>query len=404
MLSRPIRSLSGPLAIGVGGLLLAGCQSESALDHFPTQHRDNAAHARAVVYHPRNGKLLASGADKQRDVFRAVDADTLYAPIRWTPEVLEGLARQRTLLQKRKLDRDRFGNLAIDEAKLLFTLDRLLDNAEADLPPLAGLDAYRLRGADQRGNVRFTGYYSPVVKVRRRADQKYRFPIYRKPDWEGPLPTRREIDGPRRLLQNEPDLVIAYAADPVAIYYLQLQGSGILEYAEDGRRQTLGYGGSNRHPYRSLDRFIIKQGKDFPLKSVAPAAIRRYLRRHPEMVDSLLFQNPSYVFFRERKRAAIRGAGHVPLLGGMTIAVDPRYIPLGSVLLGAVPTLDERGKVSGHDYRLLVAQDTGGAIRGPGHVDLYHGIGEAAQRAAGRLHHYGRLWLLLDSDNALASN
>ena len=400
---RTILSLTGPLALGLCGLLLPGCDRADALDHFPTQHRDNAAHAQAVAHHPRSGKVLTPGAALQKKAYQSVDADTLYAPIRWTPEVLEGLARQRTLLQKRKLDRARYGNLAIDEAKLLFTLDRLLDNAEAGLPPLAGLDAHRLRGADQRGNVRFTGYYSPVVKVRRKATRKYRFPIYRKPDWKGKLPTRREIDGPRQFLKKEKELVIAYAADPVAIYYMQLQGSGILQYAEDGSRQTLGYGGSNRHPYRSLDRFIVKQGKDFPLKSVAPAVIRRYLKRHPEMVDSLLFQNPSYVFFRER-RGSIRGAGHVPLLDGMTIAVDTRYVPLGSVLLGAVPVLNEHGKVSGHDYRLLLAQDTGGAIRGPGHVDLYHGVGDDAQRAAGRLHHYGRLWLLLDSGSSLAFN
>ena len=398
MHSRPIHTLWTPLAIGLCGLLLPSCHSDG-LDHFPIQHRDNEAHALRVSHSLRTGKVAAP-AD-QREVYRAVDADTLFAPIDWTPEVLEGLERQRTLLRKRKLDRAQYGNLRIDEAKLLFTLDRLLDNAAAGLPALSGLDAYRLRGADQRGNVRFTGYYSPVVKVRRSPRGKYRFPIYRKPDWTGPLPTRREIDGPRRILQQEKDLVIAYAADPVAVYYMQLQGSGVLRYAEDGTYQTLGYGGSNRHPYRSLDRFIARQNKDFPLKSVDPSVVRRYLKRHPEMVDSLLFQNPSYVFFEER-RGKIRGAGHVPLLEGMTVAVDPRYVPLGSVLLGAVPVLDTDGKVAGHDYRLLLAQDVGGAIRGPGHVDLYHGVGDDAQRAAGRLHHYGRLWLLLDSGSALA--
>ena len=379
-------------------LVCPGCDP-APLGHFPTDRRDNAAHALRVQHHRRSGKLL--GAGQQTDVYRAVATDTLYAPVVWTDEMRTGLERQRALLRRRRLNRERYGELTIDADRLLATLDQLLTNAATGVAPLAGLEAHRLRGADRRGNVRFTGYFAPELRVRRRPDARYRYPIYRKPDWTGPLPTRREIDGPRRMLADEPDLVIAYAADPVAIYYLQLQGSGHLHYVDTNERRTLSYGGSNRHPYRSLDRFILAQDEDFPLKSVDPKVIRRYLDRHPEMVDSLLFQNPSYVFFREGT-GAIRGAGRVPLLAGMTVAVDPRYVPLGSVLLGAVPVLDELGQVRGHDYRLLLAQDTGGAIRGPGHVDLYHGVGKDARRRAERLHHYGRLWLLLATDTPLA--
>ena len=396
---RPTTAFSGALALGLFGLFLPACGPD-ALDYFPTAHRDNAAHAQRVAYHPRTGKIAGP---EQSTVYRAVDADTLYAPVKWTPEVRTGLARQRELLRKRRLKQGKYGKLSIDEARLVATLDRLLDNAAADRPPLSGLDAYRLRGADRRGNVRFTGYFAPVLPVSRRATGKYRYPIYRKPDWTGPLPTRREIDGPRRILAAEPDLVIAYTDDPVALYYLQLQGSGRIRDVLTGEERILSYGGSNRRPYRSLDHFIVRQDKDFPLQSVDPKVIRRYLKRHPEMVDSLLFQNPSYVFFRER-RGAVRGAGRVPLLAGMTVAVDPRHVPLGSVLLGAVPVLDKRGKLTGHDYRLLLAQDTGGAIRGTGHVDLYHGEGNAARDAAERLHHYGRLWLLLDGTSTLALN
>ena len=78
----------------------------------------------------------------------------------------------------------------------------------------------------------------------------------------------------------------------------------------------------------------------------------------------------------------------------VSIAVDPAFIPLGSVVLAEIPRLNEQGQFLGHQLTLLVAQDTGGAIRGPGHVDLYMGAGLEAQRKASAMHHYGRLWLL----------
>ena len=92
------------------------------------------------------------------------------------------------------------------------------------------------------------------------------------------------------------------------------------------------------------------------------------------------------------------GAGLVQLLAEYSIAVDKRFIPLGSCLLARVPII-ERNKVTHHEYRLLLAQDIGGAIKGPGRIDLYTGIGEQARRKASALHHYGNLWLLLPKDN-----
>ena len=116
------------------------------------------------------------------------------------------------------------------------------------------------------------------------------------------------------------------------------------------------------------------------------------------MIDSVLFANPSYVFF-EPAQSRPKGAGLVPLTSMHSIAVDTRYIPLGSVLLATVPVINKRNQVIRHEYKLLVAQDVGGAIKGPGHVDLYTGIGTAARRKASALHHYGKLWLLLPNSD-----
>ena len=102
--------------------------------------------------------------------------------------------------------------------------------------------------------------------------------------------------------------------------------------------------------------------------------IKSYLKYNPELVKPILFTNPSYVFF-EKVNSKPLGAGHVPLTSDYSIAVDTRHLPLGSCLLAALPILDEEGDFSHHEYKFLLAQDVGGAIRGNGHVDVYCGIG-----------------------------
>ena len=103
--------------------------------------------------------------------------------------------------------------------------------------------------------------------------------------------------------------------------------------------------------------------------------------------------NPSYVFFKEGN-GVVKGAGAIPLTAGHSIAVDPKYIPLGSTLLAKVPIADEKGNFVKHEYRILFAQDTGGAINGPGHVDLFTGVGKSAKKIACNTHHFGELWLI----------
>lgn len=108
----------------------------------------------------------------------------------------------------------------------------------------------------------------------------------------------------------------------------------------------------------------------------------------------MLNKNPSYTYFKWKKKT-IAGAAGVSLTPMHSVAVDRTCIPYGACLLAKMPVLDNKGNLIGHKWQIIFAQDTGGAIRGPGHLDLYHGSGKSAGDKAGDLHHYGRVWLML---------
>ena len=137
---------------------------------------------------------------------------------------------------------------------------------------------------------------------------------------------------------------------------------------------------------------MISKGYTTPDK-VSINSIKKYFWRNPDKLLEVLSANPSYVFFKEGK-GVVKGAGAIPLTAGHSIAVDPKYIPLGSTLLAKVPIADEKGNFVKHEYRILFAQDTGGAINGPGHVDLFTGVGKSAKKIACNTHHFGELWLI----------
>ncbi|MEL6924108.1 MAG: MltA domain-containing protein, partial [Bacteroidota bacterium] len=206
-------------------------------------------------------------------------------------------------------------------------------------------------------------------------------------------PTRAEIDGDGAL--DGRGLEIAYAKNLVDVYFMQVQGSGYVEF-RNGERKLFAYDGTNKHPYRSIGRHMV-DNNIIEAQFISMSRIKRYLNQHPNMRDSVLFHNPSYTFFTPQQSSP-RGAGLVPLTSDYSIAVDPKYIPLGSCLLGWVPIINERGHLLRHEFRFLVAQDVGGAIKGAGHIDLYSGTGLEGRKKASYLHHYGKLWLLLPKE------
>ncbi len=376
---------------------LAGCEEPStgALA-IPSGPEKDAAAAEEEAALPakrlwRNGK--ARSAPLMTDLYEPAPLDSFDLPI-IDGKFIEALENNLQLLRfQQRPQNQQIGNLRINFEELEETI-AILKSWQHTKPfgLHQYLDAYKIWGADRRGHVRYTGYFTPVIKVREKRQGPYQYPIYNRPlNWEGTLPSRAEIEG-EHVLEGL-GLELAYAANKVDVYYMQVQGSGFVEYP-DGSRKLLAYNGTNRYPYRSIEKYILSRD-DIPITNLSIKGIRSYLKRHPHLQDTILFQNPSYTFFTP-KRSVPKGAGSVPLLSDYSIAVDRRYIPLGSCLLAAFPVFDHRRqRVIGHDYRFFVAQDVGGAIKGPGHVDVYTGTGKDAARKAGRINYYGNLWLLL---------
>ena len=192
--------------------------------------------------------------------------------------------------------------------------------------------------------------------------------------------------------------VLVYIDDPVEAFFLQIQGSGRVRLAEGGIMR-IGYADQNGHPFRSIGRLLVERG-ELPLAGASMQGIKDWGRRNPDKLAPLLDENPSYVFFREiptpapgTLEAAIDGpigTLGVPLLRERALAIDARSIPLGApVFLATTYPLSTRPL-----QRLLLAQDTGGAIRGALRADFFWGFGDDAGRNAGRMKQDGQMWIL----------
>ena len=252
------------------------------------------------------------------------------------------------------------------------------------------LVAYQLAGEKNTGNVKFTGYYTPLIQVSKKKTSTYKYPIYAKPHhFIGKMPNRKAIDF-EGILDGQ-GLELAYAKDRLDIYFMQVQGSGYVQY-RDGTTQTFGYGGSNGHSYRSIGRFLKMNG--YKISNISEKGIRSFFEKRPDLISKVLPANPSYSFFKPRNTPP-KGAGHVPLENGISIAVDRRYIPLGATAIASIPRYDETNALIGHELKILLAQDVGGAIKGAGHIDLYMGDEADAREEASQFYHYGKLWLLM---------
>jgi membrane-bound lytic murein transglycosylase A len=243
----------------------------------------------------------------------------------------------------------------------------------------------------------FTGYYEPEIAGSPVPTSRFRVPLHRPPPelGAGLWHTRAEIEGQGLLARR--GLEIAWIEDPVDAFFLQVQGSGRIRMP-DGRVMRLGYAGQNGHPYVSVGQELVRQGI-YPQHRVSAATIRAYVQANPEAGADLLRQNPSYVFFREVRGVSPEdgpiGAMARSVTGGRTVAVDPRH-----VTLGAPVWIEKRGRAPMH--RLMVAQDTGGAIRGAQRADIFYGTGDEAGRRAGIVKDPGRMVVLLPIDRAFA--
>lgn len=244
----------------------------------------------------------------------------------------------------------------------------------------------------------FTGYYEPELEGSRRRSETYRYPLFRRPEEVPrgtPWLTREEIET-SGILEGR-GLEIAWLADPVDKYFLQVQGSGRIRLVEGGSLRV-GFGGKNGHPYRSVGRELVRRGI-LSANQVSAAGIRQWVRRNPTEGPKLLWANPSYVFFREVTQVppdkGPLGAMNRSVTAGVSLAVDPAFVPLGAPVW-----IETEGRESFR--RLMVAQDTGSAIKGAQRGDIFFGTGAEAGRRAGRMRESGRLIVLLPAAEAQA--
>ena len=276
--------------------------------------------------------------------------------------------------------------------------------------------------------VLFTGYYQPVIEGSLAPTPEYAYPIYGMPadlivtERATPLPSlapekvtgrlegdnlvpyysRREIDELGSLRGRGYE--IAWVKNPIDLFFLHIQGSGILQLA-DGQRLLVGYAGANGRPYRSIGRLLIDRGK-IPQEEMSMQRLRRYLLDYPEEQNEIFSYNESYVFFRFSQEGPL-GNIEVPLTPGRSVATDARLFPKGALafIVTEKPMLDATGQLVGWQpfSRFVLNQDTGSAIRGPQRADLYFGTGLEAEAGAGYMNRRGKLFFLSLKNTSTAS-
>lgn len=264
-----------------------------------------------------------------------------------------------------------------------------------------------------------TGYYEPLLRGSRNRVKGFEQPVRGVPDdlltidlsaifpelkdkrvrgrLEGnkvvPYWSRAEIGARGDAL---PAKTLLYVDDAVELFFLQVQGSGRVKL-KDGSMVRLNYADQNGHAYQSIGRLLVERG-ELKLEEASMQGIQAWARANPARLDELLNANPSYVFFREVANSADGpiGALGVPLTAERSIAVDPRSVPLGVPVFLATTRPNSAQPMN----RLVMAQDTGGAIKGAVRADFFWGFGKAAGEQAGRMKQSGRLWVLLPPEAA----
>lgn len=240
----------------------------------------------------------------------------------------------------------------------------------------------------------FTAYYEPEIRGSRHRTSRFNVPVYRRPPG-GTAYTRQQIEEGRALAGQ--GLEIAWVEDPVELQFLQIQGSGRIRLT-DGSSIRLGFGGSNGHRFRSLGDELVRRGI-FNRHQVSADTIKRWVQRNPTEGRSLLSHNTSYVFFTIREELSASsgpvGAMNRSISAGRTLAVDPKFVPLGA------PVWMEKHGANPFN-RLMVAQDTGSRIKGAQRADIFWGSGDRAGLEAGQIKDGGRMIVLLPIQRAFA--
>ncbi|GJL71245.1 MAG: murein transglycosylase [Nitrosomonas sp.] len=273
---------------------------------------------------------------------------------------------------------------------------------------------YQILNADNSADGLITGYYEPLLQGSRKPSDQYRFPLYKAPDELlvidlgtvypeiKDLNLRGRLNGgnvipfyTRAEIMNNPDLLDGYeflwVDDKVELFFLQIQGSGRIAL-ENGKILNIGYAEHNGHPYRSIGKLLVQQG-ELPLEKASMQGIKHWGQQNPEKLDNLLQQNSRFIFFRELPEglSGPLGALGVPLTAGRSLAIDPRAIPQGAPVFLATTWPNTQKPLQ----RLMVAQDTGNAIKGNVRADFFWGFGSEAENQAGKMKQTGKMWVLM---------
>jgi len=278
------------------------------------------------------------------------------------------------------------------------------------------LQPYAVLNGEGNPDGLITGYYEPLLRGSRQRAKGFEQPVLGVPDDLLTIDlgtlfpelkdkrVRGRLEGNKvvpywsraEIVARQPGRPLLYVDDPLELFFLQVQGSGRVQLP-DGSLVRLNYGDQNGHPYQSIGRVLVERG-ELKLEEASMQGIQAWARANPGRLDELLNSNPSYVFFREvhDSKAGPIGALGVPLTAERSLAVDVRSVPLGAPVFLATTRPNSGQPLN----RLMLAQDTGGAIKGAVRADFFWGFGREAGEQAGKMKQSGRLWVLLPPEAA----
>jgi len=262
---------------------------------------------------------------------------------------------------------------------------------------------YQAIGRDNQGEVLFTGYFEPVYAASLVQTPEYPYPLYGLPQdfnqWQKPHPTRVKLEGQDGLLGTQSPLAgteIVWLSDRLEAYLVQIQGSARLQLS-DGSVVPIGYAGRTEYPYVSLGKELVKDGR-FQVEELSLPVMIDYFREHPEVMNEYIARNNRFIFFKKTNGGPAIGSINVPVTAERSIATDKSLMPPGALALihTHIPQRNQEGNWENPRVtRYVLDQDTGGAITGPGRVDIFMGTGQEAGERAGRMSEPGALYYLL---------
>lgn len=276
---------------------------------------------------------------------------------------------------------------------------------------------YKTTNVDGADSGLITGYYQPILNGSRIKSAKYPFPLYTTPpdlitvELDGLFPelkykrvrgrvvgnklvpyfNRAEIETDNSPIKGRE---LVYIDNIVDVFFLQIQGSGVVQF-ENGEQIMVGYADQNGHSYNSVGRLLIERG-ELTSANASMAGIKNWVKNNPLKFRELLNNNPSFVFFRELPSGLPGpiGALGVPILAERAVAVDPKFVPLGAPVFLSTTQPNNNKPLK----RLMMAQDTGGAIKGGVRADFFWGAGAEAGAKAGAMKQSGKIWVLLPKE------